>query len=573
MAAHASFNFPSNIDPRLHTGASTYGGYSSDLSEVVANASEKMLEVNGHFLCTKMIAKQRATEIERLQEAIANQTRENGNLKVENRTLKEALHLFAKEYHDNKNTSDGGFLSISSEILPPKQALKLRTDNTALNYWVRREYTSMTRKQNRGETDGTATSVQVKRKRGHPPRESDDDEDHSAHFYLENQDGTPVDKSAVAEMSRKARMLWHTLDKNGLAPETFGKISKNAWDYFSRTMLADKAHEFLLLCDDGEWKLREWSMKSYPSWYRNKHLPPKTEKNSTDTDKDQTKCDEERRKQVLENPNLLQMEDDDPYTGEHHIEDSDDDPSEHTKANNDDPLERTKDNSAPDAGIESSDDDLDAEDPEQHNKDSNVDTNCSADDPAAWGTQNTPTLSEGPSADICTSATSALIDPFAPVPSTSISASTNATNMGATADSVLDPATHGATTTNGANPDHNNHNAGPSPVMTSSDSYLDQTKTKKRKADNNAPATANKKQKVDAMAVPTKNNSIRNICMCRWNKRQPGGQGLLSEFDIYFKSLTNAQKEPFKEEQCIAQVTARKAKLSAKKAKDVPNTN
>ncbi|KAI9436142.1 hypothetical protein BJY52DRAFT_1197170 [Lactarius psammicola] len=381
-----------------------------------------MLEVNGHFLRTKMIAEQRATEIERLQEAIANQTRENGDLKVENRTLKEALHLFAKEYHDNKNTSDGGFLSISSEILPPKQALKLRTDNTALNYWV-------------------------KRKRGRPPRESDDDEDHSAHFYLENQDGTPVDKSAVAEMSRKARMLWRTLDKNGLAPETFGKISKNAWDYFSRTMLTDKAHEFLLLCDDGEWKLREWSTKSYPSWYRNKHLPPKMEKNSTDTDKDQTKCNKERRKQVLKNPNLLQMEDDDPYTGEHHVEDSDDDPSEHTKANDDDPLKRTKDNSAPDAGIESSDDDLDAEDPEQHNKDSNVDTDCSADDPAAWGTQNTPTLSEGPSVDICTSATSALIDPFAPAPSTSISTSTNATNMGATADSVLDPATHGATTT------------------------------------------------------------------------------------------------------------------------------
>ncbi|KAI9436143.1 hypothetical protein BJY52DRAFT_1197171 [Lactarius psammicola] len=88
---------------------------------------------------------------------------------------------------------------------------------------------------------------------------------------------------------------------------------------------------------------------------------------------------------------------------------------------------------------------------------------------------------------------------------------------------------------------------GPSPVTTSSDSYLDQTKTKKRKADNNAPATANKKQKVDAMASTHK--------------------------EQLYKSLTNAQKEPFKEEQRIAQVTARKAKLSAKKAKDMPNTN
>jgi hypothetical protein len=30
--------------------------------------------------------------------------------------------------------------------------------------------------------------------------------------------------------------------------------------------------------------------------------------------------------------------------------------------------------------------------------------------------------------------------------------------------------------------------------------------------------------------------------MQRWNEKQPGGQGLTSEFDIYFKNLTEADK-------------------------------
>ena len=31
--------------------------------------------------------------------------------------------------------------------------------------------------------------------------------------------------------------------------------------------------------------------------------------------------------------------------------------------------------------------------------------------------------------------------------------------------------------------------------------------------------------------------------MCRWNEDQPGGQGLLSDFEAYFMSLTEADKE------------------------------
>ena len=35
-------------------------------------------------------------------------------------------------------------------------------------------------------------------------------------------------------------------------------------------MLVDEAIDFLLLCDNGEWKLMEWSTRSYPLWYHNK---------------------------------------------------------------------------------------------------------------------------------------------------------------------------------------------------------------------------------------------------------------------------------------------------------------
>lgn len=35
----------------------------------------------------------------------------------------------------------------------------------------------------------------------------------------------------------------------------------------------------------------------------------------------------------------------------------------------------------------------------------------------------------------------------------------------------------------------------------------------------------------------------RTICMRHWNAQQPGGQGLASEFDLYFKVLSTEAKE------------------------------
>ncbi|KAH8978600.1 hypothetical protein EDB86DRAFT_902600 [Lactarius hatsudake] len=61
-------------------------------------------------------------------------------------------------------------------------------------------------------------------------------------------------------------MLWISLDKRKLAPPTFGGLTTPAWDFYARTLLNDPKLEFLLLCDDTEWKLRLWSTKAYSCW-------------------------------------------------------------------------------------------------------------------------------------------------------------------------------------------------------------------------------------------------------------------------------------------------------------------
>ena len=95
--------------------------------------------------------------------------------------------------------------------------------------------------------------MRSKAKRGQPCKSTEDDEDsQTTHFYLENADGTLVSATEIAEMSHKVHTLWRTLDEEDLAPQMFGQILTTSWEYFSKLMLVDKAHDFLLLCDDGE---------------------------------------------------------------------------------------------------------------------------------------------------------------------------------------------------------------------------------------------------------------------------------------------------------------------------------
>ena len=87
--------------------------------------------------------------------------------------------------------------------------------------------------------------------------------------------------------------------------------------------------------------------------------------------------------------------------------------------------------------------------------------------------------------------------------------------------------------------------------------------SKKRKplSDNKVLSSSTKKTKTSpgALAMPPAGNSIklvpshiytcytndpsRSICMQDWNKHQPGGQGLAADFEVYYKKLSEAERQ------------------------------
>lgn len=185
---------------------------------------------------------------------------------------RDALALFANDYHEGGHTTGRETSKIRSGNHTVRPDPKKHEDVPLVRLWTRKEFRSecvLHANAQRGETNGDATSARGNGKRGRPRKGSDRD-NKPTHFYLENADGVPVSDEQISEMSRKARMLWRSLDSDNMAPPTFGQISMRAWEYYSSVMLSDEAFDFLLLCDDGEWKLREWSTRSYPSWYRNR---------------------------------------------------------------------------------------------------------------------------------------------------------------------------------------------------------------------------------------------------------------------------------------------------------------
>ncbi|KAH9043032.1 hypothetical protein EDB84DRAFT_1640155 [Lactarius hengduanensis] len=109
-------------------------------------------------------------------------------------------------------------------------------------------------------------------------------------------------------------------------------------------------------------------------------------------------------------------------------------------------------------------------------------------------------------------------------------------------DTQGDPTNHGSTVTT--------TNTGP----TGRNLRLERAKadsSKKRKNDTLPAAPTKKHKSLEAPAVPTQANTIRNISMRHWNQLQPGGQGTAAHFDAYYKALTDTEKEPFKKEMYV----------------------
>ena len=255
----------------------------------ISNAAERMLESNGHFLRAQMVAEQKALETARLQEVLDTYKKENDELKMKSRLSsvffflldlistslilnRKALALFANDYHKGGQTTSLTLHTTWLGNIPVKPAPLKCKDVLLVHHWTWKEFRCACVAQantQRGKTEGDARSTHGNGKRKRPRKGSDKD-NQPTHFYLENADGVPVSEEQITVMSCKAQMLWRTLDINGMAPQMFGQLSMQAWKYHSSMMLVDEAFDFVLLCDNGEWKLMEWSTRSYPLWYHNK---------------------------------------------------------------------------------------------------------------------------------------------------------------------------------------------------------------------------------------------------------------------------------------------------------------
>ena len=79
----------------------------------------------------------------------------------------------------------------------------------------------------------------------------------------------PTMGGVVTDMSSKIRSIWESLERRGMAPLTFGKISSEAWEFIAHMILPLPEFKFLHYCLDSEWKLKEWCKINYSSWTRN----------------------------------------------------------------------------------------------------------------------------------------------------------------------------------------------------------------------------------------------------------------------------------------------------------------
>lgn len=213
-------------------------------------------------------------------------------------TIKE----FASEYHNMKlNDGDGVRQTISLVGLSPWPELSTRDEKPDVVFWLRDVYQRTIASQPKGDMDGNATTTAAKNRPGRPRKSTDPDSlgiqgDTHKHLYLEREDGTPISVLELRVLSQRAHSLWQSLHTLGFAPRTWGKITSIAWEYYARSMLNEPGLEFLRLCDDGQWKLREWTQLNYSPWAKRNRIREARPKKEPEDDN------------PLNNEELIQME-------------------------------------------------------------------------------------------------------------------------------------------------------------------------------------------------------------------------------------------------------------------------
>jgi hypothetical protein len=139
--------------------------------EAISNASEKMLENNGHFLHAKIVIEQQAIEITWLQGTLDTQNKENHDLNVQITTLKcvwpflffemyaplttrsNTIALFANDYHVGSRATGHVLATIRCSGLPNKPPAHKCEDFPDVALWTRKDFRRATANTQRGDTD------------------------------------------------------------------------------------------------------------------------------------------------------------------------------------------------------------------------------------------------------------------------------------------------------------------------------------------------------------------------------------------------------------------------------------
>ncbi|KAH9051278.1 hypothetical protein EDB87DRAFT_1666329 [Lactarius vividus] len=594
-----------SFQPRPHTGIGSHSFQSPrpDISEIVACASEQALDKNVFHARVKWAAGQQQIENAKLKDLVASQTKELEELRLQMTAYKDMIGLFAMEYKELKGASaDEEPLSVVTATLRPAPNPRNRADYPAVPFWIREEYAQSLRDANKGETNGEAKSMEPAARRGRPPNDSIDQaiDNSKSSAFLHNADGTRISKEALRHLSWRARMLWISLNKRKLAPPTFGGITTPAWDYYSRTLLNDPKLEFLLLCDDTEWKLRLWSTKAYSSWTGAHGV---REKKITSVKQEPTRPLAGPSGLVnIDDEDLIHMgpdneaNDPDDIMGKMHNEDVSPDTTHSDNVDSaivpDNKAQRPftprvsaiVDPFAPASALSSPTSGNSSETGTEAHTTNSTKTRLQGQD----NTTNTPSASQPIAVMTETPPPAANITPTAPRDTTKSTSTqpklmiTLRPRLTLTAPAhtagidAADPLSPADATTSLILSGPGGRKAATLPTQGNlrlERARVGQDGNSKRKNDVKTPAAATlKRQKVsNTPAEPTHANSIRNICMRRWNEKQPGGKGLASDFDAHFKSLTDAEKEPFRQEMLSIRGAAsrRKAKTAATKTSEV----
>lgn len=176
------------------------------------------------------------------------------------------IESFASEYHEMKERCSNvkGRQSLPFVRIRPWPQQLTKADKPDVIYWTKDDFQKAQKAEPKGETDANVATIAQKNKVGHPPKLTSN-EDHM-HIYMEKEDGTHIEALALRLPRVKACENWKALVAYDIAPKSWGQISSVAWEFYAQAMLNKPGLEFLCLCNDSQWKLREWTTHNYSRW-------------------------------------------------------------------------------------------------------------------------------------------------------------------------------------------------------------------------------------------------------------------------------------------------------------------